>query len=148
MSALRKQIVDAVVAALNTSTPSGVPAAETARVLGLDLSTLPRIIVYRIREEELDVGGRRGPLQKARLELAVECWAAGDESTPADEATEPLTTWAFQALTDQALGGLVNNCRPVEINYGLGTGEVDFCLATVSFMVEYSFRTGDPEVRT
>lgn len=148
MSTLRERIVQAVVDALNTGTPEGVPAAQRARTLALDLDQLDAILVYPLRDEARNVGGKRGPIVARSLELAVECWARETETASADAAVDPYVAWAIKALTDNTLGGLVNGLREEETNFAVERAQTGFCLAAITMVVEYQCKAGDLEQRT
>lgn len=145
MSSLREQILQAVVTALNTSRPTGVPAAERARNWAIDPDQLPKILVYAGRDSARDVGGRRGPAQEKRLELEIECWAAKSQTLSADAAADPLYLWVVKALADKTLGGLVSGLREDESSIALEEVDAQICLTTVRLSATYQQRADNPE---
>ena len=142
---VRESILEAIVAALNTARPAGIPAAERARTLGVDIESMPTILVYPGRDTATDVGGRAGPIQKRSFEILVECWAAKSETATADQATDPLAAWVVCTLGDNSLGGLVSKLRDSATDFGIDDVDGACCLCSITMLAEYSHRADDLE---
>lgn len=148
MSALREQVLAAVLTALNTDAPEGTPTAQRSRTDSLDQDTLDAIIIYPMRDVAGDIGGKRGPLRAREFELLVECWATETASETADQRATILTEWVIKALEDNTLEGVVTGLRESETDYAIEVGDVAFCLATVTLVAEYQHRAGDLTLKT
>lgn len=143
MSSIRDQILDAIIAALNTATPGGVPQATRDYINPLEGSDLPAISVRASREESEGKPNRFGPLRQRRLTVRVECFAAG---SPGDEELDPLVTWAGKVLSGDAgrFGGLAHCTEETAIEWNSEERDQPFASAFMDFTVEYQTRTGDP----
>ena len=95
MPTIRAQILDLALAALNTGTPAGVPAATSIRLAPLEDAEAPAIAVYPGSESVEPASNRPGPLVKRELELVVECRVVGDNP---DDLLDPLLDWTTTAL--------------------------------------------------
>lgn len=148
MSSIREQVLVAVMAALNGGgKPAGVPAAERTRVIALEVSQLPSIVLVP-RRESVDVqGGRLGPLVQRRLSVELEHRAAGGAGVPADQAADALLSWPVKALCGNTLGGLAIEIRESGTEWQYADGEAPFVLATQTFEVAYTTRVADAEQR-
>jgi len=154
VSALREEILVAALAALNTDAPPerprpvGIPTAERSRTDTLNTDEVDAIVVYPVRDQALDIGGKRGPIRGREFEFLVECWATETETATADELATSYTAWVVKALEDNLLGGIVTGLREAETDYALEVGERAFCLATVTMLAEYQHRAGDLTLKT
>lgn len=147
MSSVRERIVEAAVAALNSGTPIGVPAAERATTIAIDSHTLPKLLVYvGPKDRASDVGGKRGPLRAREMQLTIEAWTLGTDELSPDAVADPLLVWVIKALEDQSLSGLVTGLREQETEFELARGaDGPVCRAAVTMVAEYSQRAGDLE---
>lgn len=147
MSSVREQVLAAVMTALNTGRPMGVPAAERTRVLALEAASLPSIVLVPRRESVEAKGGRFGPLVERRLTIELEHRAAGGSGLAADQAADALLSWPVKALCGNTLGGLVNDVRETGTEWQYADGEEPFVLASQSFEVAYTTRVADADQR-
>lgn len=152
MASVRDKIVAAAVAALNTGTPVGVPAADRVRTAEVAPSELPSIVVFPVRDEPEEVGGGGGPIVLSRLTLVAECRAQGTASVRPDEALDPLATWVVKALANKQLpngaGGVLNNdILEGSTSFSYESGETPMSLAAVEMIVVYQHLVADPESR-
>jgi hypothetical protein len=148
MSTIREEIIAAVISALNTGRPSGVPAAERARTIALAEDSIPTILVYPGHDTQGAVGGKRGPLKRHDFEIQIECWAREGSGLTPDQAVDPYLAWVDRCLDGKTLGGLVEQVLTVETNWGFGQGTFAFCLAAVTLIADFHSRTGEPEEKT
>lgn len=141
MSSIREQIIEAALAALNTSTPGGVPAADRLRMEPYQIEDLPAIVIMALREEiEPLKDSRWGPLVNRVLTLRVACYAAG---SPADGLIDPLLTWADQALDSNQFGGLANDTLPALIEWQYAAEDQQFAVALADYRITYQTKRAD-----
>lgn len=139
----RETIVAAAVAALNTGTPVGVPAAERLRRRQYDAAVVQAMAVYPLREEVLRATNRHGPSVTRQLTLLVECRVKSD--TP-DAALDPLLEWATAALVGSTLGGVALDVQEQRTEFDFSQREDGFGLAAVEFQVSYLTRVNDQTI--
>lgn len=147
MSSVREQVLQAVMAALNTGRPAGVPAVERTRVIALEASQLPSTVLVPRRESVEKTGGRFGPLVSRRLSLELEHRAAGGASLPPDQAVDALLAWPVKALCASTLGGLAIEINESGTEWHYADGEAPFVLAVQTFEIAYTTRVSDAEQR-
>jgi hypothetical protein len=142
MASLRKQIVDAVILALNTSRPAGVPAASRLRQSQFEKAEGKSISVYPGDEPTAPATNRPSPLTKRQLTIAVECRVVGDEP---DVLLDPLTSWAESAICN-AMSALWHDEPQLTLTHHEYTiGAQCHGLARLSFVIQYQTRRGNPE---
>ena len=147
MSSVREQVLTAVMAALNTGRPSGVPAAERTRVIALEAGQLPSSVLVPRRESVEQRGGRFGPLVERRLTVEIEHRAFGGSGVAVDQAADALLSWPVKALCGNTLGGLAAEIRESGTEWQYAEGEKPFVLAVQSFEIAYTTRVADAEQR-
>ena len=141
MSSVRERIIEAALAALNTSTPVGVPQSDRLRMEPYQLGDLPAIVIMPLREEvEPLKDGRWGPLINRTLTLRVACYAAGN---PADGMIDPLLTWADAALDSNQFGGLANDTLPALIEWQYAAEDQQFAVALADYRIMYQTKRAD-----
>jgi|GEM_PF-3680682 len=146
MSSIREQAIGAIVAALNTSTPEGMPTARRERLSPYGPGALPGLNVVipdlggRAQEAVEQKAGTRGLVQRS-LAIGVECYASGSGT----QALDSLLCWASQALAGSTLGGLVVRVDETGTAWESASAERDFWKATALFRVLYLTRVADQE---
>jgi hypothetical protein len=142
MSSIREQIITAAVAALNTSTPGGVPAADRVRMEPYQSEDLPAINVMPVREEmENEKEGRWSYFLKRGCTLRIECRVQGN---PADQLLDPLIVWAGTVLGGAKFGGLAEDCYEILCEWSYAASDQPYSMASLDFRVEYSTLKTDP----
>lgn len=142
MTTLRADIVSAVVAALNTNRPAGVPAASRLRQSQFEASETPSISVYPANESISPASNRPGPIVKRELQLVVEARVAGDDP---DVLLDPAVSWIEQAVTSLDSTLIHDAPQAVAIQHEFAVGTVPHGVARVSFVVSYQTRRINPE---
>lgn len=115
MSSIGDQIVAAMVTALNTSTPAGLPASELDRYddVVLEASSNPKAnLVYQVEDDEQPAGSDDAPVQQHEMTVGIRHLALGTSSTTPAQEADKLYAWSVKALTDQRFGNLVIHIRP------------------------------------
>jgi hypothetical protein len=142
MATLRKQIVDALVLALNTARPSGLPEATRLRQSQNEREAQPAISVYPGEETIKPATNRASPVVSRSLQVVVEARAAGDEP---DVLLDPLLAWIETSVTRAAspLWHDAPQARLVTHEYAIGA--IPHGLAKVTFLIEYQTRRTSPE---
>jgi hypothetical protein len=116
---VRKQIVDAAIALINTSPPYVAPLADDTRQQSYTPDELPSIAVFEIREDgQSEKEGRWSYFVKRAFTLRIEIRIAADRPRP---IVDPMYVWIGQKLADQP-----------------------YTLLQIDFRVEYSTLKNDP----
>lgn len=144
MSSVRNQILDAVVTALNTDRPAGIPAARRRRIHPYEMEDVPAIDVVPVEESVEGIGGRLAVNANRRLQFAVRCWAAGDAP---EVAADALLLWAVKALDGNRLGGLVESLFEVRTGWVFDVGDTVVGVAETVFLAEYATRRGSADIK-
>jgi hypothetical protein len=148
-ASIREQIIEAALAALNTSTPTGVPQADRLRMEPYQLADMPAMVVMPLREEvEPLKDGRWGPLVNRTLTLRIACYAYGDAigtvgGQTADKKIDPLLTWADAALDSNQFGGLANDSLPALIEWQYAAEDQPFTVALADYRIMYQTKRAD-----
>jgi hypothetical protein len=157
VSTIRDQICDAIIDALNTDTPEGVPDASDTR--GDEVDPIPGIVVYLVSDQvETGTGQTVGtermqfrpmhlPAVVRMARLIVEERAGEDDETPARKAVDPLAAWAVKALSGNRLGGLAHELYEVRTDFQYAQRDRMYVRAAHEFCVAYSSRTNDAELK-
>lgn len=144
MASIRDQILDAVVAALNTATPAGVPQAARHRLTPYELANLPAIDVAPIEEQAEGIGPRLNPSAvKRTLRFKVRCWARGDAP---EVAADAMVSWATKVLAGNRLGGLAHGIEEVGTSWTDDVSNDVFGVAEVEFIAQYQTKAADQGV--
>lgn len=142
MSSLREQIIQAALALLNTSPPSGVPQTTRARVQPYDPSELPAMTIKSLRNEgQNEKEGRWGYFIQNTFSLRMEFYVAGDA---ADELIDPMYVWAVQQLGAQQFGSLAQDCYEGIMEWEYADQDLPYAKATLDFRVEFNSLKKDP----
>jgi hypothetical protein len=141
MASIRDQILDAVVLALNTDAPIGIPVAIRRRVT--QLAELPAIDVAPVKEQVERIGGRWGPLKQRSFYFKVRCWARDDAP---EKAADAMVVWATKALSGNYLGGLVQSLEESSSEWQDEAAETIYGVAEVEFLAAYQTKTADQEL--
>lgn len=149
MSSVRVEVLTRFLAALNTGTPNGVPAAEPFRTFAVDDDVVPCISARWSNERVREPGGERGSLALKSLAIFVDFYAVPDAGARPDQAIDPMYLWAVQALEASGnLGGyvhaIVEGDSELEV---LGADRV-YVKSTTAFHVKYQARRSDAGART
>ena len=154
MSTIRERIVAAVVTALATNTPTGVPAPVRTRIDSPSADQLPALTVYQAAEtvepmHDYKSGGRpmRGPVIRRSVQLNVEVITAAGAGEEPDKAADPILAWATKALgAAGTFDGLANHpADEVGTKFEYEQGETSFCRATLTFRIPFQSRADDAE---
>lgn len=107
------QILDQIIAELNTNRPTDVPEVTARRTFPDEIVREPRMAVF-LGDEQLDpprAGSNADPLARRRLAVAVQCVGVTDNVGEIDRTVQPMLAWATQVLGRSRLGGLVHYVR-------------------------------------
>lgn len=137
----RGDIRAAILDALNTGTPTGVPDAQK-RLGPFAPSELPAVRLATGRELVSDKmpNGKRGPVATRRCHFHLECYVSTDE-----DDLEPMLAWATKALIPGRLGGLAIAIEETGTQWQAAGEDHDYVKATMVVMVEYVTAVGDQD---
>lgn len=147
MSSVREQVIAAVMTALNTGRPGGVPATERTRMLALEASQLPSTVLVPRRESVQFKGGRWSPLVERTLTVELEHRALGSAGVTPDQAADAQLSWPVKALCGNTLGGLAMEIRETGTEWGYSDEGQPGVLASQSFEIAYTTRVADADQR-
>lgn len=153
MATLREQIVAAIVVALNTGTPGGVPAAERTRRIAVQEGASLNSIVVRPTKQSSEPVHRPGspvpPLTKAILTVEVEMLKAGTAADRPDKLIDPLYEWVVKTLVGNTLAGLCHGIEEGESAFEYAEdGEYPNVMLTTEMVVPFSYKATDPASKT
>lgn len=145
----------AIVAALTTDRPAGVPAPVRTRLESPNADQLPALTVYQGKEivspmhEDRDGRKSRGVVVRRALDVNIEVLSIAEAgaTTPADTNADPTMVWVANAMAAAGtMGGLAHDA-PDEAgsNFEYEQKEVSFFRAVMIFRIEYSTLTVDVE---
>jgi hypothetical protein len=139
VSSIRKQIIDAVMARLNTSTPGGVPQTTRARQEPYDPSELPAITVKPQREQiDYEALGKRSYFRKREMTLRVSVHFTGDDSV-----ADPMTVWITSQLDGQVFPSLIEDCKEENNEWEYAAEDQPYLVLHQDFRVVYHTLVGD-----
>lgn len=149
MASRRALIVEAIATALGGATKPADVTVHRSRTLPITSDQLPAMAAYRTTEAVERGDGPRGYKVRRRLRVRVECRVAtAADGATLDDAMDPLTTWAVQAvMSDVTLGGLAHNIHEVSTQWLAEDADQVYGAAAVDFDVEYITSASDPESR-
>ncbi|WKZ15433.1 MAG: hypothetical protein QY317_16175 [Candidatus Jettenia caeni] len=144
MASIREQILSAILTALNTGRPQGVPQA-TREGKEYESSQLPSVTIRPQGEVVGQVHGRRGLIRGRQLKVVVECRGSGNIP---DQALDTYLVWITKALDGNTLNGLANDMvEEGQITWLSEIADKTYGMATVEFTVYYQTKKGDQESR-
>jgi len=143
MSTIREQIIEAIIAQLNTSTPGGVPAATRLRMTAYEPDELPAINVFPVREEiRGEPAGKFGPVVRRSMTFRVLLHAAGSDAVAADAALDPMAAWV-STLGGRQLGGLAIDIEENTLEWLYEEDDLPYSSLAIDFTVEYQTLKSD-----
>ena len=147
MASIREQITEALITALNTDTPAGVPQCERSRGFATDTSVLPVMLFYPIHEEVQKVGPIGiGPVAKRSLNIRIDIRAESPaEGEPIDKVLDPMISWVSKALVNNKLNGLVHDIAETGIDWQIEMSDQQYGIATVDLVVQYQTLSNNAE---
>ena len=143
MASIREQIMQAVIAELNVSVPTGIPQATRMRVTAYEPDELPAITVYPEREEVSNINGRWGQVVQRTMSIRVDCRAIGG-----DDALDPLIVHVVGMLAGTTLGGLVQDIQERMTDWQFDEADALYGLASVGFEIRYTTSVVNLESKT
>lgn len=144
-ASVRKQIVDAAIARLNASPPSGIPTADDTRLESYTPEELPAMTVLELREEaETEKEGRWSYFVKRTFTMRVETRIAETLATSARNTMDPIYVWIGQQLGGQQFGGLAEDCYEALLEWQYAAEDQPYTLLQLDFRVLYSTLKVDP----
>lgn len=150
-------IIANVVAILTTGNATFTPptglTVHRARAIPLGQDKLPAIVVYPIRDVQLErVGLENAPVSNRRLTFRCECRVVvkislGDS---VDKDLDPLIAYAVQALNiDPTLGDLVSGLQESDVMWAAAAGlDKVYGGAAIDFTAHYGVLAADPTQST
>lgn len=146
MATIRERILDAMVAAFNTSAPLGVPVAVRRRLPMIETSMLPFVDIMPVQEQTQSATSRlSSPVVRRTMRVKVRCWAAGDS---AEAACDTMVAWATKALAGNTLGGLAHDIEELGTEWQSAIVDAQYGVAEVEFAVSYQTKTADQELHS
>jgi len=160
---IREQAVAHVGTLLNTSRPSGVPAAVRTRGKAIRTAddAVPAISYFKgsdrilpihkspeMRQGAPIIHNPRGIVQR-EVDVIVECVAAATDVTTSDEEVEVLTDWVEKALVgiNAAWNAIANGAAIIQTDFDYAQADAELCQASVLARVSYTTKAGDSSAR-
>jgi hypothetical protein len=139
---VRKQIVDAAIALINTSPPYTAPLADDTRLQSYTPAELPSIAVFEVREDgQSEKEGRWSYFVKRAFTLRIEIRVAADHPRP---IVDPMYVWIGQKLGAQQFGGLAEDCYETLLEWQYADADQPYTLLQIDYRIEYSTLKNDP----
>lgn len=148
MATIRKQILDAIVTALNGAGKPADLTVERFPVSNVEEASLPHVCVRPGRENVSRPSDklRAFPVRERRMEVRIECRAQATGSQAPDEALDPLVAWVTKATSaDPTFGKLAIESEELEIAWEGDEADARFGLATITFSVLFTTNAHDQE---
>lgn len=144
-ASVRSRIVDAAIAALNTSPPSGFPTADDTRLESYTADELPAVSVFEVREEsETEKEGRWSYFIKRTFTLRIEIRIAETLAKKARATMDPLYVWVGQTLGGNQFSGLAEDCHEALGEWQYAAEDQAYTMLQLDFRVLYSTLKSDP----
>lgn len=144
-ASVRSRIVDAAIAALNTSPPAGFPTADDTRLESYTADELPAVSVFEVREEsETEKEGRWSYFIKRTFTLRIEIRIAETQAKTARATMDPLYVWVGQTLGGNQFGGLAEDCYETLAEWQYAAEDQAYTMLQLDFRVLYSTLKSDP----
>jgi hypothetical protein len=141
-NSVRDQIIAATIAALNTSTPGGVPAAVRVRMEPYQPSDLPTLTVAPHTDEGSPLKSDRwGPILERLLIMRVSIYVSG--AAP-DALADPIIVWCEKTLNSNPLGALATDILPGRFEWQYANEDQAYALLLADFHVQYQTLRTDP----
>lgn len=140
------EIRDAVIARLNDSLPSGIPAATKRRVMPGEPVREAFIAVFLDDEQVTYPGNKRGPLTARAMGVMIELGVVTDDLAEVDDLTEPLRAHVVERLGETNLEDLATAVSEVGIpERGRLAYKLDLynALTFVRYVVDYQTARAD-----
>jgi len=142
-----QRILEAIVTALSTSRPVGVPAVSLVRAENIAPVQLPDGVVLPGPEASARLQPPNGPLNKVQATVFVWYRAAGDGTDGPVKKLDPMKAWAIAKLDGSNLGGLALTCEYAGIkDWEFAASERFFGRQALQFEVTYTHAVGNAEL--
>ena len=140
---ISNDIVNQVVALLNTGPPAGVPVAKRTYTYSFDATTLPALVVYPDRDVPEQSPSSVGVLTRRVLYVnVVSIVAAGPGERP-DEVIDVIRAWIVAALAGYREQNLIHRIAESETAFELAQVDHAYCKCQVEVAIEYQTRAND-----
>lgn len=151
MSTVREQVLEAIVTALNTSRPTGVPEANRSRYLQVTPTPdAPKFMDVRfIEDDELPVPDTddESVLQLHHAQVVVDSYAIGIDGTTPEQEADKMAAWIAKALNRNRLGGLVTSLRVRKSIVLQPVADRAYIRLRTGLLVKFTSRAMDAEQR-
>lgn len=152
MNSIRLRIRDAILLALNTSRPGGVPVANGRRYIPGEPLRDAEMGVFLLGESAAPGGGRMGPLTARELRGVVQPRAIAFDSSHTEDAVDAALRWCTEILFDApkptAFGELIHDIEELGTTYEVVQGDQLYVVATLQFLVRYQTQRADLTLRS
>lgn len=150
-----QQVANAVLAALNTGRPAGVPEAKLWTGIAIDPADLPtRTLAWTEEKTDRAGGVATSALVVRRVSFHVQDLVAGTGASgqPAQAIGEAYRAWTIKAIVANRYldgSGVPLAIDTVEVGtlWEFEQGEEPYCRCTHSFDVTFTTRANDAELR-
>lgn len=148
---IRDQIIEAIVAALNTSRPGGIPEAKRSPYLQLKLdeeNPTDISVYWMVDDERAEPDMNKAPLQDHEFFVGIDTRAIGDTTAIPERELDPIAEWITKTLNGNTLGGLVRYMRVARSQIAR-SDEVErpACRMLVTMLVRYQTRWNDASLK-
>lgn len=155
MSTIRDQIIQAVITALETDAPEGIPAPVRTPLDSPSAAQLPALTVYQLREivapmrDKTTGAAMRGPVVRRVLDLNIEVIGAWP-GAGADAELDPILAWITSSVVGAGtFDGLADNpADEAGTAFQYEQGQLSLVRAIVGFRFEYQTARDNAESHT
>lgn len=134
---VRTLVRDAIIAALNTDRPTGIPEAGKRRFLPGQRLVDRRLAVFFNEEGAERQGGRRGPITQRNLIFGVQAAAAVEDPGEADDAVEDILEWIVAVLGENSLDGKATDVTELGTVWAVAQADLIYVVALTRWKIEF-----------
>lgn len=141
-----EEVIDAVMARVNTTPPVGIPTTKLEEEWDQNVADLPSCSLFpgKERVSKPEQLGPRPTIRARDMILSFEVRAAVGPGLSARRATAPIRRWLIQRLAGSDLGSrLAIAVEEDGVDWIYEGADLSYCLAVVQFTVTYIARVDD-----
>lgn len=137
---IREQIIEAIIAQLNTGAPAGVPTLTRVKMEPNQPGQLPAMTIFPLREEVNHApAGKWGHVVMRSLTLRIVVEAEGN---PVDQQLDPIIAWLSQ-LGGSQLGGLAVDVEEQNLEWAYEESDNPYVALALDLRVDYVTNKSD-----
>jgi hypothetical protein len=146
MASIREQIVQSVLALVNTARPGDVPEIKRSYLYAMDLEAEKIVSLYQAVTRPIESGAGSDVVIRHATVLRFKLGAKGTASTKPDEELDALCVWLVKTLVGKSQLGLYHKLKHGELLFDYEQGDHGYAIAWLDVIAEHQTRADDPEV--